>query len=692
MRTTNKDFILEIGMEEMPARFVNPAMEQLRDLAEEKFKIHRLSFSSIRTCSTPRRLLLHIVGLEPAQEPLVQEIKGPAVKVAFDENGKYTRAAQGFAKSQRVDLQDLIIKPVGMVDYVFAVNRQAGRPAAEVLLEICPVIISSLHFPKSMRWGKGEMRFIRPIRWLLALYGEQVIPFASAGLAAGNITYGHRFISNYPIIVEDPDDYFEKIDQAKIIIDQSQRQKVIWERIIELAAREGGEARPDPELLEQVVNLVEYPTVMVGSFSKEYLQIPQEVLITSMRDHLRCFPVFGPDSSLLERFIAVSNNGGNDLIRSGFERVLRARLADAAFFWNEDLKTPLVSRVESLKRIVWQENLGTLYQKKERVTSICFFLCMAFGAELDVTADTLRASHLAKADLSSNLVYEFPELQGIMGCEYAKRQGEKDAVSKAIADHYLPRFSGDKLPSEKPGIILSLADKLDTLVGCFAAGIQPTGSQDPYGLRRQALGVCHIVLENALVFCLHDILTTAYQSFLLSSRLELTQDEVLKELDVFFTQRLRNIFNDRGIPYNICEAVLSVGVDDLYGTWQKASALKELSSEQDFQDLLVVFHRAYNISQKYNLTEVNETLFQHPVETDLYNVFMNIKEKVEQSIKERDFHRAIMLMTQLKKPVDSFFEGVMVMAEDEKIRENRLSLLKNIVNLVFSVADLTKIG
>ncbi|KUK65127.1 MAG: Glycine--tRNA ligase beta subunit [Desulfofundulus kuznetsovii] len=679
-------------MEEMPARFINPALEQLKDLAEEKFKVHRLPFLSVRTYSTPRRLLLHVIGLEPVQEPLVQEIKGPAAKVAFDENRKYTRAAQGFAKSQRVDLQDLIIKPVGTVDYVFAVNKQAGRPAAEVLLEICPDVISSLHFPKSMRWGKGEMRFIRPIRWLLALYGEQVIPFVTAELIAGNITYGHRFYSNYPIMVQHPDDYFEKIDQAKIMIDQSQRQSIIWEKITELAAQEGGEAKPDPELLEQVANLVEYPTVIVGSFNNEYLQIPQEVLITSMRDHLRCFPVFGPDSSLLARFIAVSNNGGNDLIRSGFERVLRARLADAAFFWNEDLKTPLVERADSLKRIVWQENLGTLYEKMERVTSICFFLCMSLGVEQEIAADTLRASRLAKADLSSNVVYEFPELQGIMGCEYAKRQGEKETVSLAIADHYLPRFSGDKLPSETTGIILAVADKLDTLVGCFAAGIQPTGSQDPYGLRRQALGVCHIVLENALVFCLHDILAAAYQSYLLSSKLELAQDEVLKELEVFFTQRLRNIFSDRGISYDICEAVLSVGVDDLYGSWQKASALKDLSAETDFQDLLVAFHRAYNISRKHNLTEVDETLFQHPVETDLNNAFINTREKVEQSVKERDFRSAVMTMTQLRKPVDSFFEGVMVMAEDEKIRNNRLSLLKNIVNLVFLVADLSKLG
>ena len=683
---------MEIGMEEMPARFINPALEQLKDLAEEKFKLHRLPVSKIRTYSTPRRLLLHVVGLEPVQEPLVQEIKGPAAKVAFDENRKFTRAAQGFAKSQRVELQDLIIKSVGMVDYVFAVNKQAGRPAAEVLLEICPDIISSLHFPKSMRWGKGEMRFIRPIRWLLALYGELIIPFVTAGLTAGNITYGHRFYSNYPINVQHPDDYFEKIDQAKIMIDQSQRQSVIWNRINELAAQEGGEAKPDPELLEQVANLVEYPTAIVGSFNKEYLQIPQEVLITSMRDHLRCFPVFSQDSSLLARFIAVSNNGGNDLIRSGFERVLRARLADAAFFWNEDLKTPLVERAESLKKIVWQENLGTLYEKKERVTSICFFLCMSLGVEKEITADTLRASHLAKADLSSNVVYEFPELQGIMGCEYAKRQGEKENVSRAIAEHYLPRFSGDKLPSEKTGIILAIADKLDTLVGCFAAGIQPTGSQDPYGLRRQALGVCHIVLENTLVFCLYDILAAAYQSYLLSSKLELTQDEVLKELEVFFTQRLRNIFSDRGIPYDICEAVLSVGVDDLCGAWQKASALKDLSAETDFQDLLVAFHRAYNISRKHSLTEVDETLFQHSVETDLNNAFINTMEKVEQSVKERDFRSALMTMTQLRQPVDSFFEGVMVMTEDERIRNNRLSLLKNIVNLVLSVADLSKIG
>ncbi len=679
-------------MEEMPASFIGPALEQLKGLAEQRLKEQRLSCKAVHTYGTPRRLVLYIEELTPVQKPIVREIKGPAAKVAFDAERKFTRAVYGFAKSQGVDVRDLVVKQVGPVEYVFAVIKQKGQPVEDVLREICPALISDLHFPKLMRWGEGEMRFARPVRWLLALYGEQVIPISAAGLVAGRTTYGHRFLSKTPINIKSPADYFEKMRRAYVLIDLPERRQVIWRQVQELAAGEGGKVEPDQELLDQVANLVEYPVALTGSFDQKYLNLPREVLITTMRGHQRYFPVFGPDSSLLARFIAVSNTGDNELIRFGFERVLRARLADAAFFWKEDLNTPLSSRVDALKRIVWQENLGTLYEKAERITSLASSLAGMLGADEKTMASTLRAAYLAKADLTSSMVYEFPELQGIMGREYALCQGEEEVVARAIAEHYLPRFSGDELPVTLPGCILSLADKLDTLAGCFAIGIQPTGSQDPYALRRHALGICHVILEKKLVISLREMITRTYRGFSGKAKLESPEEQLLSDLEEFFCQRIRNIFSERGIFYAVCDAVLAVNIDDIYGTWQRAAALDNFRKEPAFDDLLVAFHRAYKISQKHYSTAVDVSLLQHPAEQALYRQLIETTKEVQDSLEDRDYREALVKMAGLKQPVDSFFDAVMVMAEDDRIRHNRLGLLRNIINLFLLVADLSKMS
>ncbi|MHB8918801.1 MAG: glycine--tRNA ligase subunit beta, partial [Desulfocucumaceae bacterium] len=492
-----KDFLLEIGTEEMPARFVGPALQQLKELAGNQLREKRIQFEQVRAVGTPRRLAVYTTGLAESQQPLVKEVKGPALKVAYNSSGEPTPAVLGFARSQRVDMASLVVKPVGPVEYVFARKSEQGRPTAEVLAQICPELIAGLHFPKPMRWGDLEFRFARPIRWILALYGNAVVRFSLAGLEAGRTTLGHRFLSRGPLTLNDARDYFGEMKKAFVVVDPEERKQLIRSQVEAAAKSEGGRVEEDEELLDEVTNLVEYPTAFVGSYDQAFLRLPKEVPVTVMREHQRYFPVTGSDGGLLPRFIGVRNGITEhiDTVRAGNEKVLRARLADGAFFWDEDLKVPLADRAGSLKKVIWQESLGTVYDKVERVTGLALFIGEKLGAGNDLLGIIKRAAAICKADLVTNMVYEFPELQGVMGREYALRSGEIRDVAQAIFEHYLPRFAGDILPSTQGGRVLSLADKMDTLAGCFAVGIQPTGSQDPYALRRQALGIGSIILD-----------------------------------------------------------------------------------------------------------------------------------------------------------------------------------------------------
>lgn len=686
--------MFEIGVEEMPARFLTPALKQLKEMAAQKLSEYRLDFAEILTYGTPRRLVLFVRELAATQRPAVKEVKGPAAKVAFDEEKRPTRAALGFARSQGVAVEELVVKPVGPVEYVFAVVREEGRAAPEVLAEISPAFIKDLHFPRFMRWGERELRFARPIRWLLALYGDQVIPVTVAGVTAGRRTSGHRFLSGASLTVNNPEDYFEKLRGSFVLVDPAARRAAIREQVAALAARAGGRVQEDEELLEEVVNLVEYPTAVTGSFDEDFLKLPPEVLITSMREHQRYFPVFGPNGRLLPRFIAVSNTTDSAVIRRGFERVLRARLADAAFFWEEDLKTPLAQRADALKKIVWQENLGTLADKVERIVSLASFLARALEVTGGEREAALRAARLAKADLTTSMVYEFPELQGIMGREYALRQGEEPAVAQAIFEHYLPRFAGDRLPETVPGMILSIADKIDTLTGCFALGIQPTGSQDPYALRRLALGVISIILERGLVLSLRELIAQAYTNYQGAAILELPEEKVQADLEEFFAQRLRGLFSEQGLPSDASEAALAAGVDDLSGVRERARALADFrnGSPEAFERLLTAFARANNLSRKHHRRDVDVSLFLHPAEESLYQELQKVRTRVQKRLERRDYRGALAEMTALAAPVDNFFDGVMVMVEDERLRNNRLGVLKNVVDLVSTVADLSKLS
>ncbi|SHE62195.1 glycyl-tRNA synthetase beta chain [Desulfofundulus australicus DSM 11792] len=687
------DFLLEIGVEEIPARFLNPALEQLKELAQNLLRENRLSFKEIKTFGTPRRLVLYVYDLAGVQESLVQEVKGPAVKVAFNQAGEPTRAALGFAKSQGVDVSQLVVKNLGPVEYVFAVKRQEGRPAGEVLADICPAIISGLHFPKPMRWGTLEVRFARPIRWLVALYGDQVIDFSYAGLRSGRVTYGHRFLSEGPLEIPHAGKYFEVMERGKVVVDPGQRREMIWNQVKELAAGAGGQVLPDEELLAEVTNLVEYPVALCGSFDESFLQLPAEVLVTPMREHQRYFPVRDARGKLLPRFIAVSNGNRDhlDTIRAGNEKVLRARLTDAAFFWKEDQAVPLARRVEALKKVVWQESLGSVYDKVERLINLSRYLARVFAVGEKELEQVLRAAYLAKADLVTNMVYEFPELQGVMGREYALVSGEDPAVAQAIYEHYLPRFSGDELPVTTPGRVLSLADKMDTLVGCFAIGIEPTGSQDPYGLRRQALGICHICLAGELVLPLQDFIGQAYEQYRGRVELKLEKEQVISHLLDFFAQRLRGILTERGLSYDTVEAVLAAGFDDPTGVWQRARAVEVFKTEPHFEAVLTAFTRAHNLSRKHDSTAVDPALLAHPAEAALYKKLNEVREKVAGQLMARDYRAALAAMASLRPVVDEFFDAVMVMVDDEKIRNNRLGLLKGVANLALDVADLSKL-
>lgn len=688
-----QDFLLEIGMEEMPARFLNPTCRQLKTNAQKIFQDQRLVYQEIFTFGTPRRIVLYIKALAFFQESQVQKVRGPTVKIAFERDGKPTKAALGFAKSQGVDLEDLTVKQVQAGTYLFAVKQTKGKPALEVLPKICYELINSLTFSRPMRWGNLDVRFIRPVRWLLALYGKQVVSFSYADITSGQITYGHRFLSPKPLKIIEPGEYFSKLEQAYVIVDQKKRREKIWGEAQELALQENGRVKANEELLTEITNLAECPTVFCGHFEPAYLNLPQEVIITLLTKHQRYFPLYDARGNLISKFLAVTNGTRENiaLVRSGNEKVLKARLADAAFFWEEDLKTPLEAKVEALKKIVWQENLGTVHEKVTRTGKLVKYLTKILKTNPSVTHQALQAAHLAKADLVTNMVYEFPELQGVMGREYALRTGEEPGVAQAIFEHYLPRFTGDLLPATLPGCILSLADKVDSLTGCFAVGLKPSGSQDPYALRRQALGICHVILEKELNLSLSDLISRAYLGYPEKIRLKLTLSQVTAELKDFFAQRLRVIFAERGITYDLIEAVLAAGFDDITCTWQRTLSLVAFRQHAAFETAITAFHRAHNLSKKHETMTIDSSLLNHPAEKNLYQSLVKVQKKTKEALAKKDYLGVLLETATLKQPISDFFDQVMVMTDEENIRHNRLGMLKNIASLALPVADLSKI-
>lgn len=681
-----KDILLEIGLEEVPAKFMPSALRQLAEMAAEKMAAARITYGEIKTLGTPRRLTLIVRGASEQQNDRISENKGPSVKIAYDDQGNPTKAAEGFARGQGVRAADLVSRD----GYVYAVVEEKGRPVADLLPELLADIIDSLSFPKNMRWGSLEMRFARPIRWLVALYGgAAVIPLTVAEVSAGNITYGHRFLSQGGIAVTSAEEYLEKLAAHYVIADVDTRRAMIRRQVEELAVQEGGIAVIDESLLEEVLYLVEYPTALCGRFEETYLSLPPEAVITPMREHQRYFPLFGADGALLPKFITVRNGGAEhlDTVRRGNERVLKARLADARFFFEEDRKTPLADRVESLKTIVFQEGLGTLYDKTLRLQQLAAWICRE-NAETDPLNDAERAAYLAKADLATGMVCEFTELQGVMGREYARLSGESDAVALAIYEHYLPRFAGDDLPATAAGQAVSVADKVDNIVATFSRGLIPTGSQDPFALRRQALGIVHILIKSRRRLSLERLLS--YAMDLLGITDDRRRSKLHSGLADFFQLRIKNILADEKHRHDYIDAVLAAGADDMYDVWLRARALTDAGAE--LQHTFQAFTRVANLAKNAGAVEVDSSLFRDAAEQALYDAYSRTSATIARQASAQDYAGVLATMQEMAGPIDDFFAAVMVMVDDQAVRDNRLALLKAITAMGNTVGDVRKIA
>jgi glycyl-tRNA synthetase beta chain len=636
-------------------------------------------------------VVLVVKGLAEQQQDLHKEVKGPAKKAAFDEQGNPSKAAQGFVRGQGIDVAELVVKSFEGGEYVFAVITGAGQKTADILPGLLTNLITGFTFPKSMHWADYDFRFVRPIRWLIALFGNNTVNIAIADVETGNVTYGHRFLSKGPLVVNSLDEYLTTLEKNYVIVDPAKREAIIREQIADIAKQQGGTASIDEDLLEEVIYLIEYPTALFGRFEEAYLELPDPVLITPMREHQRYFPVYGSDGKLLNGFITVRNGTADhiDIVRAGNEKVLRARLADAKFFWEEDRKAPLADKVEALKTIVFQEGLGTMWDKTERIKDLTTLMAQKLRVAENEKAVTIRAATLAKADLMTTMVKEFTELQGVMGREYARLSGENPLVAEAIFEHYLPRFAGDVLPKTIGGKLVGVADKLDTIVGTFSRGLIPTGSQDPYALRRQALGIVNIIIDSRFYISFTQLICAAMDLLQIK---EVKREKLQINLQEFFQLRLRNILADQGVRYDIVDAVFAEGADDIYAAYQRAHALATFVEAPDFVKTLMAYTRVLNLAKKSNAEHgIDSALFQDAAETALYKVYQDAKETILRTTETRDYAGALVSLTALQVPIDTFFAAVMVMVEDEKVKQNRLALLKSIAGLMDGTADLSKI-
>lgn len=681
-----KRLLFEIGTEELPANYMPNILKDLKELALKKLQDARVPFADVTVLGTPRRLAVLVGGVEETQADSTEEFKGPAVNIAF-KDGEPTKAAQGFARGKGVDVKDLIVKD----NYIYAIKHTQGQPTAALLPHVLQEILTNIPLPNHMRWADFDFRFLRPIHWLVALFGSEVIPVAITDINSDRFTMGHRFLSNKQVEIPVADDYEKVLEENFVIVDQDKRREMIRKEITELAAAEGGEIEIAPDLLEEVNYLVEYPTPLCGKFEEKYLALPEAAIITPMRDHQRYFPVRGKDGKLLNKFIAVRNGGKAFLenVAHGNERVLRARLSDAEFFFNEDRKQKLEGYEEKIKTVVFQEGLGNMYDKSQRLIQLVEML--HFSLQSRVSLDDLkRAARLCKCDLVTGMVTEFTELQGVMGREYARLDGEKEDICEGIFEHYLPRFAGDILPATEIGRILGIADKVDNIVATFSRGKAPTGSQDPFALRRQALGIINILLEGKMNLDMAKVVGAAI--LLLKVPVENAKELGIQILD-FIKLRFRNLMLEQKIRYDVIDAVLAdERNNDLYDLYLRAQALNAYVNGEKAADMIQAATRVNNLSSKAE-TEVpiNDGLFTEQAEKDLYAVVQKLDKEIIPLIVRCDYAGALDILSELNAPVNKFFDDVMVMDKDEAVKNNRLSLLCIVKDLINCVGNLSKI-
>ena len=676
-----KTLLLEIGTEEIPAHAMPNILSQLKTLAEKSLTEARIGFGGVQTLGTPRRLALLIDDVSTTQADVEEEKRGMSSKIAFDADGNPTKAAIGFAKKNKVRPKDLITRD----GYVYAVIREQGRPSAEILQTLLPKLICDLNFPNNMRWGDLDFKFIRPLRWLVALFGAEIIPFEVANVTSGRTSRGHRFLSAGDFTIATAGDYVEACAENFVIVDQDKRRDMIVKQINEVAASKGGVAEITDDLLEEVLYLVEYPTALAGVFEEKYLALPAEAVITPMRDHQRYFPVKAADGALMPLFITIRNGGKDylDIVQHGNERVLKARLEDAQFFFNEDRKKTLAAHRDKLKTVVFQEGLGSVYEKTERLVKLVEKISSMVGVD---ALNAIRAAELSKADLVTGMVTEFTELQGVMGREYAQLDGEAVEVCAAIDEHYMPRFAGDGQPKTTAGKVLSLADKIDNIVATFSRGLVPTGSQDPFALRRQALGIVNLLSGARWSLSIRAVVEEAMD---LLNITDAKRDKIQRNVADFMRLRIRNVLSN-STRYDVIDAVID-DVDDVFAVTLKAAAVEQFLKTPDATKIIQSFVRVSNLAKKADSTDLNAELFALDAEKVLHGAFAAIKVAADELVAKKDFLGALDVLKKLSTPIDSFFDSVMVMDEDLTIRSNRLALLKSIDNLLVKIADFVKI-
>ena len=678
-----KDLLFEIGAEEIPAGFMPNILGQLKTLAETKLNDAHLPFESIATYGTPRRLALIVKGLGDTSAEISERHKGPSASIAYDADGNPTKAAIGFARGKGLDVADLVVED----GYIYAETKTAGVPAKDIVTDMLPQLITGLNFPKSMHWGNLDAKFVRPVRWLVALLDEEVIPVEFATVKSGNVTRGHRFLGADEITIKNAASYVDTLEENFVMVDQDARRELISKQLHDIAASKNASIVWDDDLLEEINYLVEWPTALCGGFEGSYLALPDAAIITPMKDHQRYFPLVDQDGKLLPMFLTVRNGSDHsiEVVQAGNERVLRARLDDAKFFFNEDRKKPLIDRQDGLTKIVFQEGLGNLADKTERLLT----LGRVFSEECELHEDARvvleRATELAKTDLTTGMVTEFTELQGVMGKEYALLDGESPEVAEAIFEQYLPRFAGDVLPQTEAGKVLSIIDKIDNIVATFSRGLIPTGSQDPYALRRQTIGILNILLNSEWNISLRPIIVESMNFLNVPTD---KQDELLGQVEEFLTLRLKNIFLDREVPHHVIDLLLSnneLSVADAEGL---VKALLANRIDENVE-LVQAFTRMYNLVKDVTYTSVDESLLKEEAERALYEMATKASEASIDAWDKNDYDAVVAVPATLVPAINTFFEDVMVMDKDEAIKANRLQLVRLAYSVMAIIGDIS---
>jgi len=678
-----KDLLFEIGAEEIPAGFMPNILGQLKQLAETKLNDAHLPFESIATYGTPRRLALIVKGLADTSAEISERHKGPSASIAYDADGNATKAAIGFARGKGLDVADLVVED----GYIYAETKTAGVPAKDIVTDMLPQLITGLNFPKSMHWGNLDAKFVRPVRWLVALLDEEVIPVEFATVKSGNVTRGHRFLGADEINIKNAASYVDILKENFVMVDQDARRELISKQLHDIAASKNASIVWDDDLLEEINYLVEWPTALCGGFEESYLALPDAAIITPMKDHQRYFPLVDQEGKLLPMFLTVRNGSDHsiEVVQAGNERVLRARLDDAKFFFNEDRKKPLIDRQNGLTKIVFQEGLGNLADKTERLLKLGRVFGEECGLHEDAAVVLERATELAKTDLTTGMVTEFTELQGVMGKEYALLDGESEEVAEAIFEQYLPRFAGDVLPQTEAGKVLSIIDKVDNIVATFSRGLIPTGSQDPYALRRQTIGILNILLGSEWNISLRPIFKASME--LLNVPAE-KQDELLDQVEEFFTLRLKNIFLDREVPHHVIDLLLSnneLSVADAEGL---VNALLVNRIDEDVE-LVQAYTRMYNLVKDVEYTGVNSDLLKEDAEKELFEAASKASEASSAAWEAGDYDAVVAVPATLVPAINKFFEDVMVMDKDEAIKANRLQLVRLAYSVMAIIGDIS---